>query len=111
VPRTVPRVSLNGNRFAQLIFQPTYSAFGSVERCSRSEVRQNGQLAVDQHVRQGAELRNRANYEFTSRQCVSGVQFQFSSFDGFLDFRRVRHLLRGVADEQRHHTDHDGHPG
>jgi hypothetical protein len=39
------------------------------------------------------------------------VRLQFPGGHGFLDFLRVRHLLRGVADEQGHPTDEDGYAG
>ena len=43
--------------------------------------------------------------------CGSTIRLQFRGVDGFLGFLRVRHLLRGVADEQRYPTDQEAHPG
>jgi hypothetical protein len=40
-----------------------------------------------------------------------GVGLEFAGVDGFFDFLRARHLLGGVADEQRHRAEQDDHPG
>ena len=37
-------------------------------------------------------------------------ELRFLGVDGFLGLLRVRHLLRGVADEQRHPAEQDDHP-
>ena len=38
-------------------------------------------------------------------------ELQFLVANGLLDLLRLRHLLRGVADEQRHPAEQDDHPG
>jgi hypothetical protein len=37
-------------------------------------------------------------------------ELQLRGVDGFLGFLRLRHLLRAVADEQRHPTEQDDRP-
>jgi hypothetical protein len=43
--------------------------------------------------------------------CGFTIGLQFRGVYGFLDFLRVRHLLRGVADEHGRHADQEAHPG
>lgn len=61
-------------------------------------------LVMDQ-----AELLARAAQEEVS--CQVDIRLRSLGVDGLLDFLRLRHLLRGVANEQRQSTDQDGHPG
>ena len=69
--------------------------------------------AVDDEV--GASpRRGRAQRVKGSRGSAAGdfsVELQFLGAGGFLDFLRLRHLLRGVADEQRRPAEQNDHPG